>query len=277
VIENSVRDLAPARIYTSKVDAVGMNHVRRYVSREDGSFLGNWPKTMLDPAVACHESQPDEEMQILRFDREEKKDIVLCNWQCHPCSPGIGSESGRKVSADWVGSFRDAAEQELDIHFAYLQGAAGNLVSTTHIAGEKNNTQYKAKGVELAGFLKTGLQSETEAEPGTFSSKQVVFAAKQKGRNLTTNLLLTALSIGDLSFVTFPGELHDSLGVELKENSPFDMTFVCGYSNGSHGYLPASFAFQKGGYEVESTYFEQGEPERMVQTQLQLLKELKQG
>ena len=68
---------------------------------------------------------------------------------------------------------------------------------------------------------------------------------------------------GDLAFCSIPGELHDSLGKDLREASPYKMTFLCGYSNGMNGYIPAEFAFANGGYEVGQTHYAKGTGEAL--------------
>ena len=86
---------------------------------------------------------------------------------------------------------------------------------------------------------------------------------------------MSAYAIGDLALVTVPCEWHDVLGMQVKEESPFTMTFISGYTNGSEGYIPASFAWDNGGYEVDKTHYERGTGEKMASTLLEMLAELK--
>ena len=66
----------------------------------------------------------------------------------------------------------------------------------------------------------------------------------------------------------------DTNGMEVKQGSPFKMTFMCAYTNGSNGYIPSTFAFSRGGYEVDTTYFVQGTGEALAQELVRLLSEL---
>jgi len=47
-----------------------------------------------------------------------------------------------------------------------------------------------------------------------------------------------------------PGELFAEIGTAIKRASPFVVTCIAGYSNGSIGYIPTRRAYAEGGYEV---------------------------
>lgn len=56
----------------------------------------------------------------------------------------------------------------------------------------------------------------------------------------TVDVELTGLRIGDFVLTTFPGELTVQIGLNLKEKSPHQPTFVAGYTNGYIYYAPTS-------------------------------------
>ena len=58
------------------------------------------------------------------------------------------------------------------------------------------------------------------------------------------------LVIGDTAFVSAPGEFFVELGMEIKEKSPFERTFVVELANDCVGYIPTRAAFKEGGYET---------------------------
>ncbi len=66
---------------------------------------------------------------------------------------------------------------------------------------------------------------------------------------------LQALRIGDCALLTFPGELFVEIGLHIKKESPFEQTYILGYTNGYIGYLPTVEAFQEGGYEAAASRF----------------------
>lgn len=61
---------------------------------------------------------------------------------------------------------------------------------------------------------------------------------RRAGLGETAEMSLNALSLGDsLGFYTAPGELFDTVSVEMESASPFDMTICLGYSMGTHKYF----------------------------------------
>ncbi|MFT5467833.1 MAG: neutral ceramidase [Verrucomicrobiales bacterium] len=61
---------------------------------------------------------------------------------------------------------------------------------------------------------------------------------------------LQALRIGDLAIVAIPCEVFARIGVEIREQSPFEHTFTIGLANGYNGYLPTPEQHALGGYET---------------------------
>ena len=91
-------------------------------------------------------------------------------------------------------------------------------------------------------------------------------------------MILNAVSLADqLAFVTFPGELFDSLSVRMEENSPFNTTLLFGYCYHHINYLPSMAAFKYGSYEVDTTRFQPGTGEKVADTYVEMLKELKES
>jgi hypothetical protein len=83
-----------------------------------------------------------------------------------------------------------------------------------------------------------------------------------------------ALSIGDVAFIAVPFEMFDSNGMEVKEGSPFDMTFVLTCANENRGYLPSALAWEHGGYSVDTTRYAEGTAEDLVANYLNMLNAL---
>ena len=91
----------------------------------------------------------------------------------------------------------------------------------------------------------------------------------------TMDVELHVLSFGDVSMVFAPFELFSDLGVQIKEGSPFDTTFVCCYANKLFSYLPTQLGFDHGGYGPNQCRFEPGTGELIVQQFTDLLASLK--
>ncbi len=280
--ETALRDLEEATILIGKGDTTGLNYVRRYVSLVDGSYLGKNLDAGQDPKKVGHETEADHEMQIVKFDRKTKKDVVLCNWQCHPTGPG-GSTS-YVTSADYIGALRDKVEADADVLFSFHQGAGGNLAQGSPIQGENNygGDRHVEHGQELAKVALATMNNLAPIASGKIQSsktilevefKPEIISGKQK-RLFSNQLNLLTITVGDLAFATCPGEPHDTVGKEIKKNSPFQMTFFCGYTNHYVSYIPADFAYANGGYEVEASDYAKGTAEKIASTLLTQLNTL---
>ena len=89
-------------------------------------------------------------------------------------------------------------------------------------------------------------------------------------------MVLNAVTLGkDLAFVTFPGEMYDTISMRMEDNSPFATTLMLGYCYHHIGYLPSLAAYQYGSYEVDVTRFAPGTGETVADTYVEMLKELK--
>jgi hypothetical protein len=79
----------------------------------------------------------------------------------------------------------------------------------------------------------------------------------------------------EIAIVGLPAEPFSPLGRAIRERSPFATTLVVGYTNGYCGYMPDQAAWARGGYEVSSAFTAPGSGERLVETALALLGEVK--
>lgn len=91
----------------------------------------------------------------------------------------------------------------------------------------------------------------------------------------TFEMNMTGVAIGDVAFVTIPGEPFHFIGRSLKEVPGWKLIFPCALSNGSEGYFPTMDAYDQGGYEARSSSFKAGVAELFVKEGTQILNELK--
>ena len=104
-----------------------------------------------------------------------------------------------------------------------------------------------------------------------------ILANLKRVKEVDCRLELNAVSLGEeLAFVTYPGELFDTLGARIEENAPFKTTLVIGYSQDRKGYLPSSVAYKYTSYETDTTRFAPGTGEKLADTYVELLKTLKE-
>lgn len=75
---------------------------------------------------------------------------------------------------------------------------------------------------------------------------------------------IQAIRVGPAVLVGIPGELFVELGLRIKQSRQDLRVFVAGYANGSWGYLPTAEAFKLGGYEVETSVFDENMGKALV-------------
>ena len=89
------------------------------------------------------------------------------------------------------------------------------------------------------------------------------------------------ITVGDeLAFVGLPGEMFVELGLAVKQNSPYQFTFINTLANGSIGYVANRKAFREGSYGAApaSTRSNPGSGEALVDSavrQLMALRDMK--
>ena len=328
----AIADLEEAEMYIGKGKTEGLNYVRRYLL-SDGTYGGDNFGDFKKNDIIGHEDDPDEEMQVLRWKRRTKKDILMVNWQAHPHR--TGGFRAPNLSSDLIHHFRTTVEKA-GFHFAYFQGCAGNLntfsrmrsedmVQNPHyVDDEKRGHAHHGKKLAMTCFeilptlrkVKTGKicacsttltdavnhdwdvkvpdaeqvmelwdagkSDEANALAKTLGFNSVyhaMYVIKHSKLPETMTIPMGALSIGDFAIAAAPNELYDTTGKYVKATSPFEMTFVCAYTNGSRygAYLPTIKAFAHGGYGCDTCCFKAGIAEKVANTLIDCLVNLYQA
>lgn len=311
----------PAKMFIGTRETVGLNFVRHYVM-EDGEVIGDNHGIPNGRKYVGHVTEADNQMQLIRFEREGAKDVVMMNFQAHL---NMAAKDFYSISADFVGYCRTAIEKKLDCEFMYLQGACGNLNPTSYISGETasgdrnpvkhgellaeaaynamdelqpaelgliqvKTTEFPAKHADNEPgivaqmpkwqevFDATGSAWQArEASGGMIDSKFELGAISSRASKAgqTTDVHIAAMTIGDVSFLSAPYEMFDTNAMYIKDNDPYDITFIMCYSGGDgYGYIASDAAFDYGCYEVDTRTFERGTAEQLADTYVQMLNEL---
>jgi len=94
----------------------------------------------------------------------------------------------------------------------------------------------------------------------------------------TISMEIGVFSIGDVAFVSAPYEMFDQNGVQIKQDSPFKMTFIATLCNGGNGYIASFECATHGCYGYDSrNYGSVGAAEELVSDYLGLLNTLYAG
>ncbi len=84
-----------------------------------------------------------------------------------------------------------------------------------------------------------------------------------------------AVRIGDAVFVTFPAEVFSEIGLKVKQQSPFEKTFVIGLASGHGGYMPTAEEYLEGGYAAVMTRYDPKCEQVCINSSLELINRLK--
>ena len=133
----AIADLKPAKLGVGRGEAKRISFGRRYLMK-DGRVLTN-PGTNNPDIVKPVGNPPDEQVQVLRIDREGGKSIAVINFQTHPDVVG-----GETLTADWPGLTRTVFE-------AATFGEALSLV-LNGTQGDVNHCNVMPRPGELNGL-----------------------------------------------------------------------------------------------------------------------------
>ncbi|MBQ3866341.1 MAG: hypothetical protein II776_05515 [Clostridia bacterium] len=167
---DAVADLDRCTVFAGAANTEKATFVRRY-RLENGysSPHGGIGSGM----VVAHETEGDEEMRVVKFDRVNQPDLVMVNWQCHATM--TGSSTKYDISADFPGAMRKEAEKDPDVKVLYLQGGAGNMAPSTSLPGEDvNGTTHTEKGKILVRTMNEALAGAVEVRTGAVRAKKSI-------------------------------------------------------------------------------------------------------
>jgi len=318
----AMEDRATATIQVATTTVDGMNWVRHYIM-QDGTYAGpNFGNT--NQPYKGHATESDKQLQVVRFVRaaEDKKDIVLVNWQAHPTM--TGGIQKYEISSDFLGPLRDHVNATLDVETVYFNGAAGNLTPGSWIPYETYSDDHREYGKKMGEYVVealngtmtdvsgadvkvtnttvTGTCDHTDDELVDIARQvQELFATNgndraacsafsqpygiegiyhangitaRASRGETEDVPIEARSIGGLGFAVAPYEMTDTNGMQIKDASPFDMTFIVGYANGYYNYIISDAQYNYTNYEFQTRRYTRGIGEDMAEAFIGMLKDL---
>ena len=107
---------------------------------------------------------------------------------------------------------------------------------------------------------------------GFTSSYQARAIRSRASMGLTSTLEIHAFRIGDIGFISGVMEMFSTCGRYVRENSPFETTFIC---TGNSGYIPNAEAYDYRSYEADTGYYAKGTCEALAEKYVELLNEIK--
>lgn len=126
-------------------------------------------------------------------------------------------------------------------------------------------------------YNEQGLAAEADAKAKEFgwlnryTARGIVFRAAEQQEYV---LEVDALRVGGIGFATAPYEMFSENGMWVKDNSPYDFTFMLTSANGDTSYIASEVAYTYPCYEVQSRLFPKGTGEMLATNMLEMLKEM---
>lgn len=145
-VQQALDDLAPAQMYIGTTQTNRLTFVRRYWLN-DGTFYDGY-RSNRDSEIASHETEADEEIQMVKFVREGKQDILMINWQTHATK---ASSHATSICPDFPAPLRDQVDADLGVLSVFYQGACGNLAPSSRIASENVISEGGWEGAQKLG------------------------------------------------------------------------------------------------------------------------------
>jgi neutral ceramidase len=277
--QKAVSGLTPVRIAAGEGRSrIGMNRRQvklqdtdSYLTFDENNSSQSFGKYKTNDPVKLHEfggvvrlgANPagsiDDAVQVVRIDTEAGRPLaVMIHYACHGTSLG---GRNNKISGEWMGRMQEYVEQQVGGAGAiYLQGAAGDInprvvggldgnednIAVTWALGEEIGREVvRVNNTLVPKKLDASIEVATRdiQLPRTYRELFADF------RNTVVHTPTTAVRVGDLMWVTFPGEMFHAIGQRVKAACPATHAYLMGYTNGGIGYFPEQKAFGEGGYE----------------------------
>lgn len=174
----ALKDRKPTTMLGGYTYNKGMNFVRHYILEND-TYAGDNFGDFSSAPVRDHVSEADRQIQLVKFCLDGGKDVLMVNWQAHPTKASTSvTEYGRKhrpyISADFVGACRSYVEEKTGLHFAYFQGACGNINSRSIIKEEDGVKEHIPYGQMLGDYILAGLDRIKPMQAGKVAASEAV-------------------------------------------------------------------------------------------------------
>ena len=298
-VKNAIDDLKSAEIYIGSVYTNGLNFVRKSAYNQatdtqlqamrfvrDGAkdvVLANW---QAHPASSVNTGAITADY-VGEFRRivEEENDVYFAYFNGANGNLNVNIRGTYANSLEGVNSVGVALAAKfntlLQSKNIMKKASTGEIkVASTICAVDVApvDADMKAKVLEL--YSQNNVNNASAQSIG-LESVYVLRALKERidltsSGNSTQDIELWALSFGDVAFAFAPYEMFDDNGVQIKSGSPYKMTFICTVSGGgNNGYIPSEIEFGKNIYEVLVCLYSKGTGERLANSLISTLTEMK--
>ena len=156
----AMADRAPATACVGSTHAKGLVFVRHYLL-ENGTYAGSAYGDFKSAPIKGQAYEAKDIVQMIRFDREGKKAVLLMNLGAH--GTFNGNIKLTNISADFPGPTREFIEGNSNCLVAYFMGAAGDQVPRSKIEEINHGFEYVEYGQKLGQYV---LDAQATMKPG---------------------------------------------------------------------------------------------------------------
>lgn len=246
--KDALADLKPvAETKVKSISVPGMNWQRHW--RYTGGVMSGINFSASGGRYKGVTRDADQELQFIRFVRDNAKDILLVNWQGHNhiLSSTNTTEEDKDIyyrsSADVAGAlYRYLEEMDDDCYAIVFFGASANLhmIFTGDYALQwrwtflsRDPETYAAK---LGDYILANMDRMTTVETGKVQHlTQIHKGLYNRDGYVTRDVEQEVITIGDtIAFAGASYEMVDSSGMDVKNGSPFDTTFILSNTGSNH-------------------------------------------
>lgn len=121
-------------------------------------------------------------------------------------------------------------------------------------------------------LARTGGKIEALADGVGDDYLAVLYRDLRAAEGIDVHVEQVCIAAGDCAFITFPGELYTEIGMSIKAQSPFRLTYIIGLANGYIGYVPTRKAIGEGGYSEDTRHVDAAAEEITCRQSLALLR-----
>ena len=294
--ETAIEDLTLCKdLYIGTFDAKGLNFIRRYITDEQGKMkheyesdsrmpvarfvrdgkkdviLANW-SAHSDTVTTYNKYSISSDYYFFFRNKVEETlgaHMSISNGASGDVNPysKIDGETVYKSTRAYGEALANIVISNIStLEKVEIKGQVKSYMKSVYAEINHTTDSLRYKAQEISDLYNKGETAKYNAKCKEYGISDVIEAGKiitraQAGKY--QGVTVGALSIGNIVFGVGSYEMASHSGKTIKEGSKFDLTFVCGYSNGSNGYIPAEFSFANGGYEVSSCLFIKGTAEKL--------------
>ena len=313
--KRALADLLPAQMHIASVTTEGLNFVRRYIMNDGslcGDNFGSMAsgirqhESQADPALQLirFSRQGGKDVLVTNYQTHSNytihsgmlssdvagafRDALEEASGCHVihfngASGNINPKSRveeENIASDHFDWGRRLAHFAMEAQFKPQEADALKTASFTFRAKANHSQDYLLPMAQQIAdvFYATNDRAKCRemGQPyGITSAYHAIAIIGNSRLPETLDVHMFVFSFGDVAFAFAPIEMFDTNGMYIKTHAPFDMTFICGYSNYCQGYMPSGLACKNSGYEVLTSIFAPGNAEALAKEYVRLLTQLR--